>query len=294
MQSRLPRTEAERMRRRKARRRGIRWALAMVAATFAIVGLGVKVESGGGTGGDWSGAAGAVRWASAGGTGRGPAVSWAGGGADGAASPEERLVVSPTIFALPTPVGFSKLLTAERPESVEAVPTARPEGEGTRDVAAPLVRPQGLSLGDELFARHSADAGAVRMPMGGGVFAKREAGGGAAAPESRMAFGNGWEARMFSGVDTDYGSWRAGGGWSAEMCLEFDANGVPVHMMLTKRTGDESIDKRLLQGAYGWRLRDAEAPRQGTASWSVPAAAVAPLPPVGAPSVAQKGAPADG
>jgi len=172
------------------------------------------------------------------------------------------------------------------------VPTARPEGEGAREPAPSLVRPQGLSLGDELFARHSADAGAVRMPLGGGVFAKRAAGGGASPTEPRMAFGNGWEARMFSGVDTDYGSWRAGGGWSAEMFLEFDAQGVPVHMMLTKRTGDEAIDKRLLQGAYGWRLRDAKAPWQGTVSWSVPATAA--TAPSSVPAAAQEGAPADG
>lgn len=299
MQVRLPRTEAERARRRKARRRGIRWALAMVAAAFAVVGLGVKVES---SGGDWSGRGLTARWAAVGGTGRGPVVRWGGWGTGLEAVPEERLVVSPTIFALPTPVGFSKLLAAERPVSAEAVPAARAEGgAASKDgagasEAAPLVRPHGLSLGDELFARRSAGAVAGRMPMGGGVFGKRAEAGAAGTPtEPRMSFGPGWEARMFSGLDAEYALWRADGGWSAEVCLEFDAAGVPVHMMLQERSGDVSIDKRLLYGIYGWRLRDAAAPRQGTVGWSVPAPS-APL--AGGEGASRKGpqegAPADG
>ena len=89
-----------------------------------------------------------------------------------------------------------------------------------------------------------------------------------------MTFPEGWESRLFSGIDLDFGAWTDGA-WSAEMEMRFDERGVPVSMLLAKSSGLPEVDRRLARSAYGWRLLEPAAPRQGTVSWRNPLAPAA-------------------
>ena len=162
MKGSLPRTAAERLRRRKARRRGLRWAVCLVGAAVAAAMMGVRVQSGGADApGGWSGA-GVVRWAGATGTGLGPQVSWG-----RAENPESaptlsdkesmRLVLSPTVFALATPAGFTRMLGEDRPAPPEVGDTSPAATASPHDLAAARDqtltdalggRPEGLRMGD--------------------------------------------------------------------------------------------------------------------------------------------------
>lgn len=291
MKGSLPRTAAERMRRRKARRRGLRWAVCLVGAAVVAVMLGVQVQTGGGESpGGWAGA-GVVRWAGRSGTGLGPQVSWgrAAGGddAENAPTPAEkesmRQVLSPTIFALATPAGFTRMLGEERPAPPEVGDTAPaaaparhdalPGGEVPALSEALGARPEGLRMGDR-WERSATTAAESGMGRTAGVFDGRTP----AEPQARLArmvFSAGWESRMFSGLALDYASWRAGAGWQARVEVEFDDTGVPVRVMLERKSGDQDVDARVLRGAYDWRLRDRTAPRRGTVAWQVPDGAAA-------------------
>ena len=84
-----------------------------------------------------------------------------------------------------------------------------------------------------------------------------------------MTFPEGWESRLFSGIDLDFGAWTDGA-WSAEMEMRFDERGVPVSMLLAKSSGLPEVDRRLARSAYGWRLLEPAAPRAGTVEWTSP------------------------
>ncbi|MBP1590118.1 MAG: hypothetical protein ILO10_07995 [Kiritimatiellae bacterium] len=309
----LPQTEAERARRRKASRQSTRRAIFVVAALVAVVGLGLRVEETADSSPDGSHGNNHVRWAGPGGTGLGPHVRWAHAPntPPDAPSPDDRpaplpvdeehatamrMVLSPEVFALATPVGFTRLLEEEHPAMPEpgqaetdgppadaalASPLASPpsatavsamlDASGTSADAAPSAarpdRPTGLSLGERWTPPppSAAETGMGLLP-GNGVFAARQA-----SPGARMEFSAGWESRMFSGMELDYGTWWPGQDWQASIEVEFDHVGVPVHVLLTTRSGNAPVDARLVRGAYGWRLRDRAALRRGTVTWVVPA-----------------------
>ena len=84
---------------------------------------------------------------------------------------------------------------------------------------------------------------------------------------SRMVFPDGWEARLFSGVDPGFGAWSTQA-WSAVVDLRFDADGIPQSVLLVQSSGLPDVDARLARSARGWRLLEAGAPRQGRVGWS--------------------------
>jgi hypothetical protein len=86
-----------------------------------------------------------------------------------------------------------------------------------------------------------------------------------------MAFPDGWESRLFSGIDLDFGAWtnRA---WSAQIEMRFDGKGIPALVLLAQPSGFPEVDRRLARSASGWRLLEASAPRAGLVGWSSPAA----------------------
>ena len=105
-----------------------------------------------------------------------------------------------------------------------------------------------------------ASAGRSLTPRG-------EAASGPAKAE--MRFPEGWEPRMFSGVELDYPEWTAKP-WRAKAEVEFDADGRPEHVFLTDPSGVAAVDARLARGIRRWRLLDGRAARRGEVEWVVP------------------------
>ena len=85
-----------------------------------------------------------------------------------------------------------------------------------------------------------------------------------------MSFPDGWESRLFSGIDLEYGGWT-NGAWSARVEMRFDAKGLPISMMLAQASGFPEVDRRLARSVNGWRLLEPSAPREGIVAWSSPA-----------------------
>ncbi len=201
-------------------------------------------------------------------------VSWwpAEGGGD---ERDIRTLWTPSIFALSTPAGFSHALRRERSRLAPPVQPPRASAaflENPRPAAAfDLAAPERL---------HVAEEGARSEPrrVGGGVFPPR-------SPEREtpgMVFPEGWESRLFFGIDRDFGAWT-NQAWTARVELRFDAKGVPALALLAQSSGIPEVDRRLARSASGWRLLEPAAPRAGVVAWSSP----------GAPSAvaAGKGAP---
>ena len=180
---------------------------------------------------------------------------------------DPRVAWSPSVFALPGPVGFSHRLRRDRARLAPPPPPLRPRPPPpAADAAAPppeTTDPAGLPS--------APAAGLPPAPAADPVFPPRAPG----EEPSRMVFPDGWEARLFSGVDPGFGAW-AGQAWSAVLDLRFDADGVPQSVLLVQPSGLPGVDGRLARSARGWRLLDARAPRQGRVGWSGAAPAPAP------------------
>lgn len=203
--------------------------------------------------------------------------------AEGQTAMDARAVHSPAIFALPTPAGFSHALRTER---ARVTPPVRLE-----QAFSPA--PTGMSLNAAWLSQRTegkADADfSTRWKISGdddphrlaefAVFAER-------APmveEARMEFPEGWEPRLFSGVDLAYAGW-SDAGWRAQVEVRFDDTGVPQSVVVAQSSGVPAVDRRLARSVSGWRLLAADAPRAGRVKWMVPASPVASAPPVAAMS----------
>jgi hypothetical protein len=173
-----------------------------------------------------------------------------------------RMLWSPSVFALPTPAGFSHSLRRGRARLTPPVQTVRPE--------AAYLPPDPLGAAAVMDAaplRLKAAAEPGRPDWAASVFPPR-------LPEpgtARMGFPPGWESRLFSGVALDFGAWT-GQAWTARMEMRFDGGGVPQSMLLVHSSGLPEVDRRLVRAARGWRLLEPEAPRSGIVVWSSPAA----------------------
>ena len=107
---------------------------------------------------------------------------------------------------------------------------------------------------------------------------------------ARMTFPEGWESRLFSGIDLNFGAWT-NSPWSARVEMRFDRAGVPVSMLLAQSSGLPELDRRLARSANGWRLLEPAAPRSGQVAWISPGTAPSAPEPPPRPAAAGKGAP---
>lgn len=234
-----------------------------VAGLAAIAGLGLRVQGWKKEGADWPKA------------GRPVKVRWA----QGRGNLAERMVGEPTVFALGTAVGFTRALGKERVERrAEGWFSGMSGGNARFDALAAM--PDGK---DAAEARNGGTGETRRgsawptawtwgVAPGPGKNARRGPGWGeAASTEPSMEFSEGWEGRMFGGVDLEYAEWGRAepgeAGWSAAAEAEFDANGVPRHVFLTERSGVASVDLAASREIWKWRLRNSEAPRTGFVRW---------------------------
>lgn len=173
-----------------------------------------------------------------------------------------RTIWTPSIFALSTPAGFSHALREERSRILPPVQSTRPE-------MAFLPRPAvagalDMALSDPRF-NLTPETSVELLKDSGGVFPPRTS----EKEVPRMSFPDGWESRLFSGIDLNFNSWthRA---WSARIEMQFDSTGVPRSILLTQSSGFPEVDRRLARSAHGWRLLEAAAPRTGVVSWNSP------------------------
>jgi len=213
-------------------------------------------------------------------------VSWwlAKGGAseESSVAMDVRALWTPSAFALSSPVGFSHSLRRERAGLTPPVEIARP-------AVAFLDNPGPASTLDfpkRGRSRLAASETRIEFLASASVFPPRVP----EREEPRLAFPDGWESRLFSGIDLNFGAWT-NSAWSARVEMRFDAKGAPVSMLLAQASGISEIDNRLARSVGGWRLLEASAPRTGVVAWSCPAAA-SPAPAVPPPlAVAGRSAP---
>lgn len=189
---------------------------------------------------------------------------WPGPGGDpteGSLARDLRALWTPAAFALSTPAGFSHSLRRERAGLAPPVQAARPDAAFLGDP-----RPDARRAGTTMeFARLSASVASAGFPAAESVFPPRTP-----EPEApRMAFSDGWESRLFSGIDLDFSAWT-NIAWTAQVEMRFDAKGVPASMLVTQASGNPDVDRRLARSAYGWRLLEPSAPREGVVAWSSP------------------------
>jgi hypothetical protein len=182
--------------------------------------------------------------------------------AGGGAALDVRALWTPSAFALSSPAGFSHSLRRARAGLPPPIQTARP-------AAAFLVRPNSAAAFD--LAKLGPIWGSPSSPpIGSGrdnaVFPPRVP----AREMPRLSFPDGWESRLFSGIDLNFGAWT-NGSWSARVEMRFDAQGVPVSTLLAQSSGDPEVDRRLARSAHGWRLLEPDAPRTGIVAWNSPA-----------------------
>ena len=196
-----------------------------------------------------------------------PAAAWWPGPGDGGGPDDVRSVWSPAAFALSTPAGFSHSLRQERSGISPPVQAARP-GSAYLDDPRPAGRRDRFAAGPGLFRTAPA---ADLSPAGESVFPPRSLDSAAA----RMEFPDGWESRLFSGIDLTFGAWAADA-WTARVEWRFDARGVPISTLLTQPSGIPEVDRRLARSANGWRLLEPTAPREGVVGWNAPASAPRP------------------
>lgn len=176
-----------------------------------------------------------------------------------------RAVRSPAVFSLPAPKGFTGALRARNPRLTPPVGRERTAGSTGRDADAAAAEPATDWTAPEFAVRRPAG----KEPAGWTpVFANR------VRPEepARMEFPEGWEQRLFAGVDLAYADWAPGAAWEATAEVEFDGTGIPVAVFLDRHSGIPEVDRRLARSVSSWRLLAGGAPRKGKVSWRVPAA----------------------
>lgn len=182
----------------------------------------------------------------------------------GGAAQDVRTLWTPAAFALSTPAGFSHSLRRERAGLPPPVQTARP-GAAFLDRRAP---PAGFDFSKSGMPRLFPGTPPAETLPAARVFTPRNP----VRETPRLAFPAGWESRLFSGIDLNYGDWT-NAAWSARIEMRFDAKGVPVSMLLAQSSGLPEVDRRLARSVNGWRLLEPAAPRAGTVAWSSPAPA---------------------
>lgn len=168
---------------------------------------------------------------------------------------------TPAAFALPTPAGFTHEL--RRPHTHTAPPTtpAEPVLATLQPTPRPTDRPTPWALSDSPPAISQEPLYGI-----GEVFPPRTL-----PPEiARMEFSEGWESRLFAGIDLNYSTWTQSA-WNARVETQFDAVGVPISVVLVASTGQPELDARLVRSVYGWRLLVADASRNGAVRWIHPA-----------------------
>ena len=186
-----------------------------------------------------------------------PMVWWPAAGGESA---DIRSLWSPSAFALPTPAGFSHSLRRERARLVPPVEIARPEAMFMERPPPAAGRPNAAVV------RVAARAEPAASWPAAGIFPPR-----VFEPEAaRMVFPEGWESRLFSGIDLNFGAWT-NEAWSARVEMRFDAHGIPVSTLLAQSSGRPELDVRLARSASGWRLLEPSAPRTGVVAWTSPA-----------------------
>jgi hypothetical protein len=206
-------------------------------------------------------------------------VSWwlpQGGAAENSVAMDVRALWTPSAFALSSPVGFSHSLRRERAGLTPPVQTARP-------AVAFLENPgpvPALDLAKRGHRRLAASETQAEFLVSASVFPPRVP----EREEPRLSFPDGWESRLFSGIDLNFGAWT-NSAWSARVEMRFDAKGVPVSMMLAQASGIPELDSRLARSVSGWRLLEPSAARTGVVAWSCPGAE-SPVPVVAPPVVA--------
>ena len=169
-----------------------------------------------------------------------------------------RVTWSPSIFALPSPAGFSHSLRQDRARLTPPDQAVGPEAAFLETApAAVLTSPTVAMLPGLLTVPQTVSAWPAPS-----VFPPRATG----ADGPRMIFPEGWESRLFSGMDPGYGSWSPQA-WSARIEMRFDADGVPDSVLLVQSSGLADVDRRLVRSVRGWRLLDVTVPRQGVVAW---------------------------
>ena len=182
----------------------------------------------------------------------------------GGAAMDVRTLWTPSAFALSSPAGFSHSLRRERAGLPPPVQTARP-------AAAFLDRrdpPAGFDFSKSGRPRFFPAAFGAETPLDAGVFSPRIP----VRETPRLSFPDGWESRLFSGIDFNFGDWT-NAAWSARVEMRFDAKGVPISILVAQASGLPEVDRRLARSANGWRLLEPSAPRTGTVEWYRPAPA---------------------
>ena len=177
-------------------------------------------------------------------------------------TPDIRTIWTPSAFALASPAGFSHSLRAEQFR-------LQPPVQSTRPAAAFLQRSAFLGTldmtGSDNRRQGSSETSVELLKAPASVFPPR-------IPEKetpRIVFPEGWESRLFSGIDLNFNGWT-NRIWSARVEMQFDSTGVPVSMILAQSSGLPEMDRRLARSTSGWRLLDSSAPRRGVVSWISP------------------------
>jgi len=188
-----------------------------------------------------------------------PMIWWPASGETAAL--DVRALWTPSAFALSSPAGFTHSQRSERSRLTPPVQVVRPSrtildnprSEATFD----LLKPERIQL-----ASAPASPGWDAMP---GVFPPR-------TPDTevpKLVFPDGWESRLFSGIDLNYGDW-SDTPWTAQVEIHFDPKGIPTSVLLARSSGWVEVDRRLARSISGWRLLDSEASRSGLVAWSAP------------------------
>ncbi len=192
-------------------------------------------------------------------------LSWwptaAGGAATGGNRLDVRAVWTPSAFALSSPAGFSHSQRRERAHLTPPVQVSRPRtalSEHPRSAAAfDLLKPERIRL--------ASSDGQPEWRSSSPVFSPR-----VQEPESpRLTFSDGWESRLFSGIDLNYGSW-SDAAWTAQVEIQFDDKGIPTSVLLAHSSGLPEVDRQLARSISGWRLLEPAAPRTGLIAWNSP------------------------
>ena len=167
-----------------------------------------------------------------------------------------RTLYTPAAFALSTPAGFTHALRQEKVALLPPLQMARP--------AYAYLPPQTLteSPAPEWFwptlRPDVADTA-------GGILAPRQS----SREAPRLLFPPGWESRLFSGIDLNFGDWT-NIAWRARVELQFDERGTPRTVLLDESSGWPTLDQRLLHSVSAWRLLEPNAPRMGAVAWLRP------------------------
>jgi hypothetical protein len=172
-----------------------------------------------------------------------------------------RALWTPSAFALSSPAGFSHSQRSERSRLTPPVQVVRPDSalmENPRlEEAFDLLTSERIQLVSAPLA-----PGWESMP---GVFPPRTP----ATDSPKLLFPDGWESRLFSGIDLNYGDW-SDTPWTAQVEIHFDPKGIPTSVLLARSSGLVEVDRRLARSISGWRLLDPDALRSGLVVWSAP------------------------